>query len=306
MYRKNEQGTIYFTIINKTTGEPVTTGNVTARVIKDGVLNTTDTLTAGSNFISSTSVWKYDIATSAMNGDYIGVGLTHASGVPQVVTINTFEYDMKEIFDGITALQAGVTVGGVGTYGVTSPTDFMANTSALSTFDASTDFVTFGSPIDANIISVGGSGVTIGDFRAQNITAAVGGVVQANVVQVGTTGISGIEDFYTSTSGLSIFDSSSDFVNVGALGITAGGLATSAVTKIVNGVFDQIVDGSISFDTVMEMLLAWMAGKVTVTDNGSNRDIAFFRRDGSTNSFTVRVDETDSQEGQRSSSGSIT
>jgi hypothetical protein len=296
MFRKNRQNTVYFTILDKDTGEPITTGNVTARVIKDGSLYSTNTLTAGSNFISSTSVWKYDFATAALNGDSIALGLTHANGVPQVININTFEYDMKEIYDGITALQAGVTIGHVGPDAVTGISDFYTSTTGLSTFDATTDFVTFAIP-EVDIVSVNGAGVTIGDFRATGITATIDGIVQANVV---------IEDFHASTSGLSTFDAATDFVNVASLGITAGGLASSAVTKIVNGVFNQIVDGSISFDTVMEMLLAWMAGKVTVTDNGSNRDIEFFRRDGTTNSFTISVDETDSQEGQRSSTGSIT
>lgn len=304
MYRKNRSATLCFTLIDKDTGEYVSTGNVTARIVQDGSLHTTSTLTPGSNFISGTSMWQLEISTSAMNGDVISIGLTHADAVPQTHNINTFEYDTQEIYNGITTLLEGVTVAVVGASSVTGISDFHVNTTGLSTFDSTTDFVTFGVP-DVNIISVADAGVTIGDFRATGITASVSGIVQANVVQVATSGISDVVDLHVNTTGLSTFDSTSDFVNVGALGITAGGLATSAITKIVNGIFDQVVDGSITFDTIMEMLLAWMAGKVDVTDNGTTRTISFYKRDGTTESFNITVDETDSQEGRRNATGTV-
>jgi len=305
MFKKNTAGFIHFPVINRTTGLGVTTGNVTASIYHDGSLFSTVTLTPGGNHLGN-GFWRMEISAGGMNADSISIGIVHADSVPNMISINTFIRTTEEIYAGITSLIAGVNVTQVAGGNVTNVTNFHGSTLGLSTFDAATDFVIVKNTVAANILQVNGAPVTVGDFWGIGATVNVGNIVQANIVQVATSAISNMSDFWTPTTGLSTFDHLTDFVTVAPGGINAASLASSAVGSIVNGVFNKIVDGSISADKVMKMLLSWMAGKVDVVDTGSTRTITFYLQDNSTEVFEIVASESESQEGQRSTGGTIT
>lgn len=306
MFKKNNAGFVHFPIINRATGEGVTTGTVFATVYQNGTQYSRQSLVAGSNHLGS-GFWFYEFTSAALNSDSVSLGLTHADAVPSMISINTFEYSTVDIYNGITNLLGGVTVAHAGSTSISDVSDFYTPTVGLSTFDHLVDTVSIGfATVNANVNAVNGNFVTIGDFWGTSLAVSISGIVQANVVQVATTGISAISDLYTPTVGLSTFDHMTDFVTVATAGINSTAFTTNAVSRIVTAHFDEIIDGSVPFETVAQMLLAFVAGKVDVVDNGSTRTITFYRRDGSTSSFEIVVDETTSQEGQRASTGTIT
>ena len=306
MFIKGQATDIHFLLIDKDTGVVITTGSPEAQLYKDGAASGFSIpLSVGSNYLSN-GVWTMGLSMSQMNADSISISITHVDAITQLVSINTFERDMNEIFAGITAIQAGVNITEVNGVSVSNVSDFHVNTSGLSTFDHNVDFVTLAiGTVPANIEEVNTVGVTIGDFRATGITATVSGMVNANVIQVASSAVSSVADFHVNTSGLSTFDYTTDFITVAVGGITSTSFASSGINSIVNGIFSKVIDGSITMETLSQMQMAWMAGKITVTDNGANRTISFIRRDGSTESFNITVDETDSQEGQRTATGTI-
>lgn len=62
------------------------------------------------------------------------------------------------------------------------------------------------------------------------------------------------------------------------------------------------VDG-VAVSSLLRAMIAMLAGKVTVTDNGTTRTLSFKQQDGSTEAFAVTVAEAD---GARSATGTIT
>jgi len=306
MFQKNKAAKLHFSLINKTTGEGITSGTINATVYQDGASFSRQSLSSGTNHLGG-GFWFYQFSTAAMNADSIALGVTHSDAIPTISSINTFIRTTEEIYDGITGLEAGVNITHVNGATVSDFTDFHVSTVGLSSFDPTVDIVSVGgATVSADINAVNGSFASLADFRATSVGVSIDNIVRANVVQVATTGTTSITDFHVSTVGLSGFDPTTDEVYVASSGITSASIDSTGLAKIVSGIYDKVVDGSTDLETVMQMLLAWMAGKVDVTDNGTNRTITFYRRDGSTSSFEVVVDETTSQEGQRSSTGTIT
>jgi hypothetical protein len=62
------------------------------------------------------------------------------------------------------------------------------------------------------------------------------------------------------------------------------------------------VDG-VAIVSLFRAIIAFLCGKLTVTDNGATRTLSFKQQDGATESFTVTVAEAD---GARANTGSIT
>lgn len=309
MYKKNTTVSndryVHFQLINKTNGSPVTTGTTTINVFKNNSLSRTTNVTAGSNHLGN-GVWYFQLTQADINSNTVSIGTSHADAIPNVVSIKTVDFSTLDMYNGITNLINGVNVTEVAGVGV-SIADFRADVSGLSTFGVDGTFlISVGQPyVDVNIEQVNGVGVTIGDFRATDISATIDGVIPVNVIQIASTAISSINDIYTSTSGLSTFDPTTDMVFIATNGLDDISITTAATTKITNSVFSNIIDGTVTFDTAMEMLIAFMSGKVTVTDSGSQRYFQFFKRNGTSVSFGITASELDSQEGQRSSTGYI-
>lgn len=67
-------------------------------------------------------------------------------------------------------------------------------------------------------------------------------------------------------------------------------------------VLAAIIDGSISLQDTMQILLSTHAGKAAVTDNGATRTINFYLQDGSTVKLSITAAESD---GARSAGGTI-
>lgn len=61
------------------------------------------------------------------------------------------------------------------------------------------------------------------------------------------------------------------------------------------------IDGQ-TIESLYECLLAWMAGRVTVVDQGSTRVLSFYKRNGSSVQFSVTVSDVD---GSRAGTGTI-
>lgn len=306
MFKKNEQTTVQFPLLDRDTGFGITTGTVSVTVYHEDAIHSVDTIIPGTNHFGD-GFWFYDMITTAMNADSIGIGITHANAVPRMINIRTVGSDMDDVYTDTQALVAGVTVANAGSSSITDVTDFHVSTAGLSTFDAATDFVTFATP-GVDILSVTGTSVTdVTDFHVSTggITATVSGTIDSNIIQVDGVTVADITDFHVSTAGLSSFDHETDYVGITNNAITSLSLASSAVNEILDSLWASNVDSSVTYEQLMEMMLAWMAGKTTVTDNGSDRTLSFYRRDGATVSFSITASETDSEEGARSTGGTI-
>jgi hypothetical protein len=79
-------------------------------------------------------------------------------------------------------------------------------------------------------------------------------------------------------------------------------VSTTAVTAIQSGVLAAVVDGTVTLEDVMQCLLAFMAGKATIVDNGSTWTITFYLQDNTTPKYNVTSSETD---GSRTTGGTI-
>ena len=308
MYLRNQQNTVQFLLINNTDGSAVTSGTTNVSVIKDG-----GSASAASNSAvhRTNGVWSIVLTATEMDADVVTISATNSNAVPQMVSIRTVPVLTDTMYAGITALIAGVNVTDVTGTPVSDIDDFKADISTLSTFDHTTDEVTFDNTIiDANIVSVTGTAVVdVDDFKADlaGVTVSItNATINANVVSVQGGTVASIADFVGSTTGLSTFDPASDYVQIITNGVNAVTFSSTGVEKVVTGIFDHIVDGTIDAQTMSEMLLAFMSGKVDVTDNGSTRTFTYYRRDGSTESFEVTASELESFEGQRASGGTIT
>lgn len=306
MFKKNEatsaERVVYFQLVNKNDGSAVTTGTVTARVLKNG----TPSVPSNSPAHSYGGVWTLLLTQAEMNTDSLAVVATHNDAIPAATFIKTSEKMVDELNDFdhsaefvtfASPVDANVTeVKGVA---VTDVTDFHASTAGLSTFNANSDVVKIGFV----------QGITVAspdDFKATTVAISLGDSFDANIVSVQGVTVAGVTDFHVSTSGLSTFDHTTDKVDLVDNAVDADVLATSAVNEIVTGLFGTTVDGSIDYEQVIEMLLAFMAGKVNVTDNGDTRYFEFFKRDGTTTMYGITASELAGQEGQRASTGSVT
>lgn len=309
MYKKNTSVSadryVHFQLVNKSDGTPVTSGTTTLNIFQNNALLRTTSVTSGSNHLGN-GVWFFQLTQTDINSNTVSIGTSHANAIPSIISIKTADYSTLDIYNGITGLIAGVNVTEVDGVGV-SIADFRADVSGLSTFGVDgTFYISVGQPyVDCNIEQVNSVGVTIGDFRATGITATIDGIIPVNVIQIASTAISALDDIYTSTSGLSTFNAATDYVFIATSGLDDISITTAATTKITNSIFSNIVDGTVTFDTAMEMLIAFMSGKVTVTDSGSQRYFQFYKRNGSSVSFGITASELDSQEGQRSNTGYI-
>lgn len=306
-YKKGRAAYVHFLVVDATTGNAISSPAPTVRVFKDnsGVANNPGTPNHRYN-----GVWGITVSNSLMDADIVTLGISAAGAVPSMVSIATVEYDDAEIYAGITNLIAGVTVGFVSGATGEYPGIEEFRATGFSTFGVDGYFgvtIADGFTVASNIVEVQGSAITIGEFHADtsSVTANLSGVLNANVVQVATSAIASISDFHGDTSGLSTFDNSIEYVNIITNGIDADALDTTAATEIITALFGTTVDGSVDFEKVMQLMLAWMAGKVTVTDNGSTRTITFYRQDGTSSAFSINVSELDSVEGQRSTGGTI-
>lgn len=68
-----------------------------------------------------------------------------------------------------------------------------------------------------------------------------------------------------------------------------GALDADSITAILAAV----IDGTITLKAALRALIAAEAGKATVTDNGTTRDIVYKMQDGSTTALAVTVRESD-------------
>lgn len=304
MFKQNTEATVTFLLVNSTDGSPTTSGTVTCNVIKDGgvAASATNSPTHRSN-----GVWALTLTATEMNADNVSLVATETNSVPTLVQIQTVDKLVSDLSDFDPGI-SGVNVEFVNGNAVTSVDDFKASTTGLSTFDASVDFVTVGT-VKSDIRFVNGVAVTnIDEFKADTagITEAFAGTtVLANVVQVTGTDVTDVEDFHASTAGLSTFDPEVNAVSLKANAITTSQIDVTAISKIADGVLDEQVDGVVDLRTASEMLLAFIAGRVDVTDNGDSRTFSFYRRGGTEISYTITASEIDSIEGQRSSEGTI-
>lgn len=306
MYKKNESlvtnRLVYFHLINKNDGSPVTSGTVTVRVANNGV----DLPATNSPTHIHGGVWMISLTQPEINGSSIAVIATHPNAIPAATFIKTSEKLVSELNDFDHAVEfvtfaspVDANIVEVTGTGVSDVTDFHVNTSGLSTFDADTDVVKIGFV----------QGITVAspdDFKATSVGVSLGEFFDANIVSVQGIAVSDITDFHVSTAGLSTFDHTTDKVDLVNNAVDADTLSTSAANKIITSLFGTTVDGSIDYEQVMEMLLAFMAGKVTVTDNGDTRFFEFFKRDGTTTMFGITASELAGEEGQRDNTGSVT
>ncbi len=99
--------------------------------------------------------------------------------------------------------------------------------------------------------------------------------------------------------------------------VTAGtfGEGISSVQGNVTGSVSSVVDGAAiaasvaafecdgySVENILATILSFMAGKVDVQDNGNNREITYYRQDGSTAKFSIIANKSN---GSRATGGSI-
>lgn len=86
---------------------------------------------------------------------------------------------------------------------------------------------------------------------------------------------------------------------IGNVDGTVGGI--SDPSSIVSAILAANIDGE-SWQTLQEMVLSYLSGKVTISDVGNARTIRYFKANGSTAMFNVAASKTD---GSRSSGGTI-
>ena len=99
--------------------------------------------------------------------------------------------------------------------------------------------------------------------------------------------------------------------------VTAGtfGEGISSVQGNVTGSVGSVIDGAAiaasvaafecdgySVENILATILSFMAGKVDVQDNGNNREITYYRQDGSTAKFSIIANKSN---GSRATGGSI-
>lgn len=78
-------------------------------------------------------------------------------------------------------------------------------------------------------------------------------------------------------------------------------LNNTEINSIITAIKTTTYDG-ITQQSVMEMLVAFLAGRATVSTSGSTRTITYKKRDGSTSKFTIDASTND---GSRSAGGTI-
>ncbi len=82
---------------------------------------------------------------------------------------------------------------------------------------------------------------------------------------------------------------------------SVGSILNVGAQEIAEAVATYETDGQ-SFASVLGMMIAFMAGKVDIEDNGNNRTITYYYQDGSTAKFTIIANKTN---GSRATGGSI-
>ncbi len=148
-----------------------------------------------------------------------------------------------------------------------------------------------------------------GAITAASVTGNVGGNVVGSVASVTGLTASDVGAIKAKTDHLP----SSDIVHTSgklwALDGSGNAIAPASATTALAATLAAgiTLDGTQTFDGVsvtkiLTALVAQMCGKLTVTDNGSDRTYAFKKQDGTTTSISVTVAEAD---GARASSGSI-
>lgn len=298
---------VHFSLVNKDTGLGITSGSCDVQILQNGATSAVRNLTAATDHVVN-GIWKLQLTQADLNSETVTLIPIATDAVPTFVSIKTSDYTNATLYAGITSLQAGVNVTELNGVTFADIDSFKADVSGLSTFDHTTDNVTVGNTVAANIVEV--NGVTFADidsFKADvsGITASFEGIVDANIVQTVGVTVAAITDFHGSTAGLSTFDHITDFVGVTSGGISDLAFTTSAIDRQITRLFGTNVDSTIGFSKIMEMLLAFMSGRVTVTDQGDVRYFSFKRRGGSVESFGITASELDSIEGQRGTEGNI-
>lgn len=89
-------------LVDKTTGNAITTGTVTVYITKDGGAQAT---IAGSVTHEGNGQWSFNLTNTEMNADIVGLVVTHANIAPVGVTIKTV--DLNVIADAILARDLG-------------------------------------------------------------------------------------------------------------------------------------------------------------------------------------------------------
>ena len=79
-----------FEMINKSSGEAVTTGTVNGYITKDGGVQETLSMVP---VHEGNGQWSVNLSAAEMTADYIGLLFTHTDGVPVHFTIRTFDRD---------------------------------------------------------------------------------------------------------------------------------------------------------------------------------------------------------------------
>lgn len=317
-YKKNVATSVHFVPVNVNDGSVITSGSATANIaVFSGGSTATTVATTNNPTHKGSGIWELQLTATEMNHDLITVRPVITDMVPQFISINTEEKLVSELNDFDVGASL-VNVGFINGITVTGPEDLMANTSALSTFDPAVTPVSTGTNVvRSDIRQVLGSAISsINDFKADaaGITAAFAGTtVLANIVEVTGTAVTDVTDFHVNTSGLSIFDytNPNHKVSLKDNAITSNVLDSTALSAITNNIMNYNVDGNgtsipyVDFSTLQEMVLAFIAGRVQVTDNGSTRTFTFYRRGSSGISFTITASEQENFEGQRSNEGTI-
>lgn len=317
-YKRNVATSIHFVPVNVNDGTVITSGAATANIAAFGGGSTATTVATTNNPTHKGSgIWELQLTATEMNNEILTIRPVISDMVPQFVSINTEDKLVSDLNDfDVGASQ--VNVGFVNGITVSSPSDLMANTSALSTFDPATTPISTGTNVvRSDIRQVLGSAVSsINDFKADaaGITASFAGTtVLANIVEVTGTSVDSVVDFHVNTSGLSVFDYTDPNHTVALKdnSITSDVLDVTGLTAIANSIMNYNIDGDgssipyVDFSTLQEMVLSFIAGRVDVVDNGATRTFTFYKRGSTGISFTVTASEQDSFEGQRSNEGTI-
>jgi hypothetical protein len=298
---------VHFGLVHKDNGLGITVGSVNVHILQNGATSAVRSLTAATDHVIN-GIWKLQLTQADLNSETVTLIPIATNAVPSFVSIKTSDFTNATLYAGITALQAGVNITEVNGVTFADINSFKASTTGLSTFDHTVNQVIAGNTVAANIVEV--NGVTFADidsFKADvtGITASFTGIVDANIVQTVGVSVAAISDFHGSTFGLSTFNHTTDFVGITSGGIDNLAFTTSAIDRHITRLFGTNIDSTVAFSKIMEMLLAFMAGQVTVTDQGDTRYFSFKRRGGSVESFGITASELDSIEGQRSAEGNI-
>lgn len=69
-------------------------------------------------------------------------------------------------------------------------------------------------------------------------------------------------------------------------------ISSTSQAAIALRVLESVVDGTVTVDGALELMVAWLTGRIVVIDNGSTNTVTIYKRDGATVKYTLTAEET--------------